>query len=119
MFPVDDLPGEGLQQLRFRIDLNGGGSVSIDDVQIFDLFFSDSEMTQLSKIIALADFQWNQNQLGDCQYELDGYWPRFLKANVPLPPPVAAIPPPAETSPPDKSASKPGVVDRVKDLFKR
>jgi hypothetical protein len=42
-----------------------------------------------------------------------------LKANVPLPPPVAAIPPPAETPPADKSASKPGVVDRVKDLFKR
>ncbi len=119
IFAVDDLPADGLQQLRFRIDLSQAGSLSIDDVQLFDLVFTNSEKTHLSEIIALGDFQLNQNQLGDCQYELDGYWPRFLKANVPLPPPVAAIPPPAETPPPDKSASKPGVVDRVKDLFKR
>jgi len=119
IFAVDDLPAEGLQQLRFRIDINGAGSLSIDDVQLFNLVFTNSEKTQLSKIIALGDFQLNQNQLGDCQYELDGYWPRFLKANVPLTPPIAAASPPAETPPPDKSASKPGVVDRVKDLFKR
>ena len=119
VFAVDDLPPEGVQQLRFRIDLNGPGSLSIDDVQLFGLVFDKSEMTQLSSIIALGDFQLDQNQLGDCQYELDGYWPRFLKANVPLPPPVAAIPPPADTPPPDKAAAKPGVVDRVKDLFKR
>ena len=40
VFSVDDLPAEGLQQLRFRIDLNGGASVSIDDVQMFDLVFN-------------------------------------------------------------------------------
>jgi hypothetical protein len=80
--------------------------------------FTNSELIQLSKIIALEDFQLNGNQLGDCQYELDGYWPRFLKANVPLPAPIAAAPRPADSPPPDKSASKPGVVDRVKDLFK-
>jgi hypothetical protein len=119
IFPVDDLPSEGLQQLRFRVDLNGAGNLSIDDVQLFDLAFDKSEITQLSRIIALGDFQLNQNQLGDCQYELDGYWPRFLKANVPLPPPpIADVPPAAETPPPDKAAAKPGVVDRVKDLFR-
>jgi hypothetical protein len=119
VFAVDDLPPEGLQQLRFRIDLDGAGTLSIDDIKLFDLVFGDAEKTQLSRIIALGEFQLNQNQLGDCQYELDGYWPRFLKANVPLtPPPVAAAPPPAENPPPEKSASRPGVVDRVKDLFK-
>ena len=119
VFAVDDLPPEGLQQLRFRIDLDGAGGLSIDDIKLFDLVFSDAEKTQLSRIIALGDFQLNGNQLGDCQYELDGYWPRFLKANVPLPPPpVAAAPPAAENPPPEKSAAKPGVVDRVKDLFK-
>jgi hypothetical protein len=118
VFPVDDLPPEGLQQLRFRVDLNGAGSLSIDDVQLSDLWFRNSEKTQLSGIIARSVFQLNQNQLGDCQYELEGYWPRFLKANVPLPPPVAAAPQPAENPPPEKAATKPGVVDRVKDLFK-
>jgi hypothetical protein len=118
VFPVDDLPPEGLQQLRFRVDLAGGSSVYLDDVELSDLMFTNSELIQLSKIIALEDFQLNGNQLGDCQYELDGYWPRFLKANVPLPAPIAAAPRPADSPPPDKSASKPGVVDRVKDLFK-
>ncbi len=121
IFAIDDIPPEGLTSLRFRIDINGPGDVWIDDVQLFDLVFNESEKIQLNKIISLAEFQLNAGQLGDCLHELEGYWPRLLAAQVPLAPaPVVNTPPaaPPVKDPPDKSANKPGVVDRFKELWK-
>jgi len=57
-------------------------------------------------------------QVGDCVRLLDGYWPRFLEENVPLPAGTAASeasvsqPRPAEEKPPERS----GWLNRVKDL---
>jgi hypothetical protein len=116
---VDDLPLEGLTQLRVRFDLMGPGEVWVDDVQVYSLAFSRSEMVELSKLIALADVKLQQREIGDCLRLLEGYWPRFLAENVPLPagatPPetVAAKPQEAEPKPPERS----GWLNRVKDLI--
>ncbi len=103
IFQVDNLPWEGLSALRARFDLTGPGEVWIDDVQMFDLVFSRAEMVELSKIISLADVKLQSGQIGDCLQLLEGYWPRFLAENVPLP---------TDASPPLKSkgelAEKPG-----------
>jgi Glycosyl hydrolase-like 10 len=122
IFTVDDLPPDVPSQLRFRIDVLGPADVSVDDVQLFDLVFNETEKIQLSKIIALADFQLNSGRLGDCLYELEGYWPRLLNSKAPLAalPLVAnpqAAPPPKDS--PEKSVSRPGVLDRIKDAWKR
>jgi hypothetical protein len=122
IFTVDDLPPDVPPQLRFRVDLLGPGEVWLDDVQLFDLVFNETEKIQLSKTIALADFQLNHGRLGDCLYELEGYWPRLLNAKAPLAaiPFVAnpqAAPPPKDS--PDKSATRPGMLDRIKDAWKR
>jgi hypothetical protein len=85
LFSVDDLPLAGLTQLRARFDLMGAGEVWVDDVQVFNLAFNRSEMVELSKIITLADVKLQQRQIGDCLHLLEGYWPRFLEENVPLP----------------------------------
>ena len=66
IFSVDDLPPDRVTQLRFRLDLQGASDVLVDDVQLFDLVFNDAEKIHLNKIIALAEFQLNQGQLGDC-----------------------------------------------------
>ncbi len=120
IFAIDDLPPDAPSQVRFRIDLSSPGELWIDDVQLFDLVFTDAEKIQLNKIIALAEFQLNSDRLGDCQYELEGYWPQLLIAQAPLgQSPFAANPPsaPQPKEPPEKSATKPKI-GRLKELWK-
>ena len=120
VFQVDDLPLEGLTSLRARFDLMGPGEVWVDDVQVFCLAFNRAEMVELSKIITLADVKLQNGQIGDCLHLLEGYWPRFLEENVPLPagaesPQTAdreAASPPTEQQP-DRS----GLLNRMKDLL--
>ncbi len=126
LLQVDDLPVTGMDNLRVRFDLMGPGRVWIDDVQLFDLYFnSENETAQLKKIVALADFQLQSGKLGDCLRELDGYWPRYLAAYVPLlsgplanqqPQQPAGNQPPQ--NPPAKQASKPsGPIDWLRSRW--
>ena len=46
IFQVDDLPLDGLSQLRVRFDLMGQGEVWIDDVQLFDLAFNERRVAR-------------------------------------------------------------------------
>jgi len=110
VFRVDDLPLEGLSELRVRFDLSGPGEVWVDDVQLNDLQFSVNELKELQKLIYRANVMLDGGQVGDCLRLLDGYWPRFLEANVPLRIPVAQKPERHATKPP-------GVMDRVKGLL--
>jgi hypothetical protein len=98
--PIDDLPLSGLDKLRVRFDLMGPGRVWIDDVQLFDLKFTDSELGQLGKILYRADSQLQSGKLAECMDQLNGYWPRFLSTFVPLPPPIANQPSVNAPSPP-------------------
>jgi hypothetical protein len=86
VFQVNDLPLEGLSPIRVRFDLMGTGDVSIDDVQLYNLAFSQAEFGELSKLIYLASVKLQNGQIGDCLHVLNGYWPQFLEENVPLQP---------------------------------
>ena len=86
----------------------GAGEVWVDDVQVFSLAFNKSEMVELSKLITQAGRELQNGRIGDCMRLLDGYWPRFLEENVPLPPGTGAMEaadtekkPPAEEKPPE------------------
>ena len=109
------MPLEGLTSLHVRFDLMGPGEAWIDNVQLYHLLFSRAEMVELSKLITLADVKLQSRQIGDCLQLLDGYWPRFLEANVALPPPspadTAAKDRPADEKPPERT----GWFDRMKD----
>jgi hypothetical protein len=83
-FPLDYLPSEGLGQLRVGFELMGSGEVWIEDVQIFDLAFSEAERNELAKLISLASVVLEKGQLADCSQLLEGYWPQFLMTHVPL-----------------------------------
>ena len=123
----DDLPLDGLSQMRVRLDLMGAGEVWADDVQLFDLAFNESELRALYKLLTLADLNLQNGQIGDCMKLLSGYWPRFLMQNVPLPQAVPALaskpaadPVPGDAAPADdKPAEAPpsSWLDRVKGIF--
>jgi hypothetical protein len=126
IFQVDDLPLEGLSQLRVRFDLMGQGEVWVDDVQLFNLALSETEIRALYKLITMASATLQNGQVSDCMRLLDGYWPRFLMANVPAGRPPAA-PPAAVASRPDENRAPPpaapkepqpaGWMDRVRNIF--
>jgi hypothetical protein len=132
---VDDLPLEGLGNLCVRIDLLGAGEVFLDDVQLFDLNFTEQERRQFDKQLALADFQLQQGQLGLCYQDLQGFWPRYLLELVPAAPPspqatvkanvkpeASIAPQPTEATPAarpqEKQATKPGALERVKEWWR-
>ena len=122
----DDLPLDGLSQMRVRLDLMGAGEVWADDVQLFDLVFNESELRALYKLLTLADWNLQNGQVGDCMKLLNGYWPRFLMQNVPFPQSVPALaakpadpvpggPAPADDKPAE--AQSPSWMDRVKGIL--
>jgi hypothetical protein len=90
ILPIDDLPPEGLTDLRVGFDLMSQGVVFVDDVQVHSLWFLEDERRELLKSIALADFQRGKGRLADCQRFVESYWPRFLQEHVALPHPGAA-----------------------------
>jgi hypothetical protein len=118
---ANDLPAEGLSELRVRFDLFGPGEVWIDDVKLFDLAFEDAERFELANLIGLADLKLTRKQLADCTQLLDGYWPHFLLAHVPLaqPTPTEKLAP--KTRPPEgvENAKKPGRWDQMRDYWQK
>jgi hypothetical protein len=130
IFQVDDLPLDGLSSLKARFDLTGPGEVWIDDVQVYNLAFSRPEILELSKLITTADVKLQNGQVCDCLRMLEGYWPRFLDENVPLPSDaphgakLAARPAeqseeqaaPAEESAPQNS-DRTGLLNRMKNIW--
>ncbi len=94
-FPLNALPLSGLSELRVGFDLMGEGEVWIDNVEVYDLYFEDSERSDLSKNFALAGVQLDSGELLETQRFVEGYWPRFLRRHVGLvdgrPQPAAGI----------------------------
>lgn len=79
---VDDLPTQGLESLRVRLDLLGPGKVCVDQVRVYDLAFDESQRVQLSKMLALIDHQLSAGDVGGSVIELDGHWPQFLENHI-------------------------------------
>ncbi len=114
---VDDLPDAGLESLRARFDLLGPGAVEIDEVEVFDLAFAESERVKLARQIGALEAAVEAGDVGACLVALDGHWPRFLEAHVPVP--AAPVPEPrAVAAPaPQKPAERTGVLDRMWRLW--
>jgi hypothetical protein len=79
---VDNLP-PSVTDLRVAIDLMGAGQVSVDDIQVFDLWFDRTERNELLKLTALANLYLGKGAAVDCERLLRGYWAEFLRRNVP------------------------------------
>lgn len=94
VFQVHDLPMAGIAHVQVRFETIGAGEVYLDDVRVVDCDFTEAERLQLSKMITLAEYKLERNELGDCAKLLDGYWPRYLDEHLPTtatgPEPAAA-----------------------------
>jgi hypothetical protein len=127
IYQVDDLPAKGLHDLRVRFDLMGTGEIWIDDVQVYDLAFSQNERVELSKLVSLADYRRNAGEYGGCLQLLESYWPQFLVEHVPLPSGAGSMarrPLPQRKQvrpdkPPSETPRSPGMFDRLKGFVPR
>jgi hypothetical protein len=90
LFHCDTFPAN-LDKVAIGFDLVGEGEVWIDDVEVYDLYFEPTELNELIKNVAVADFQLDEGRIADCERFLDGYWPRFVIEHVP-PARVAQLP---------------------------
>lgn len=100
---LTDLPATAGSEISVRFDMLGAGEVWIDDIQISDVYFEDSEQKELLKNVAYARFQLQKGALVECQRFLQGFWPQFVLEYVPPPrlaqtPTSTLIPPEAEKS---------------------
>src|SRR5262249_1201486 len=80
----DDLPLDGLSDLRAGFELRSAGDAWIDDVALHHLRFGPGERVELFKIITSAQLKLEHGEWSDCLRLLEGYWPQFWGANVPL-----------------------------------
>ncbi len=65
IFQIDDLPTARVTELRVRIDLLSAGRVEIDDLQLYDLAFAESERLELNKLITLASYKLQSHEVCD------------------------------------------------------
>jgi hypothetical protein len=122
-FPLYDLPLDGLSELRVRVDLQGPGEIWVDDVALYDLVYTETELRELAKLVTLAQVTLDNGQVGDCVQLLESYWPRLLAEKLPLRPealaPVARAP---EQTPPkaaESDSQRTGWMDRLKGVLPR
>jgi hypothetical protein len=80
----DQMPLDGQAALRIRLELLGSAEFWIDDVRLYHLRFSESERLELFKLGTSAQLKLKDGQISDCYRLLEGYWPQFLLAYVPL-----------------------------------
>jgi len=79
----DDLPADGLSNVRVGFDLMGPGSVNIDHVQVFDRWFDENDAKAITQILAsTGPLLSNQETFESCRQLLSGYWTRFLDRHV-------------------------------------
>ncbi len=86
VFLVPDLPLQGLEQVRVRLDLLGSGRVWVDDVAVYELLFNQRELVQLSKEFSEVYVLLQRGEYRQALERLEGYWAQLLLARGPAPP---------------------------------
>jgi hypothetical protein len=75
----DDLPVNGLSNVRIGFDLMGPGQVNIDNVQVFDRWFDENDAKAITQLLASTGPLLSSPATFDsCRRLLESYWPSFL-----------------------------------------
>jgi hypothetical protein len=125
----DALPVSPGGQMRIQFHLAGKGEAWVDDVELFDLRFSEPQRVEFAKRLYAARADLDDGRLVDCLHRIDGYWPRYLVEYLPQAMPHAPVgvdaPPEVSiaTRPDDAPAPAPregagGLGSRVRGLFR-
>ena len=123
-----DLPLTGLDTLTIGLEVNAPGSVWVDDLRMYHLAFTDTELTQLTQMASfVANYRISKGRVSDAIDLLEGYWPQLLAECMPnidellaqqnanmatVVPTLQTEPKPVEEPPPKKKTFG----DRIKDL---
>jgi hypothetical protein len=113
------LPLNSLEEVRIGIQYLGIGTVWIDDITLRHVSFSENEIVELHKKLAVADRRWSSGRFSELISLLEDYWVQFLFEHVPTPTPqpvvaVARSPIATEVAPPPQS---PTLYQRVRGWF--
>ena len=83
----DDLPTDGLRDLRVGFDLMGQGTVWIDNVAVHDRWFDNNDAKAITQVLAgAAPLMETPHSFESCRRILEGYWPRFLDDYIDIEP---------------------------------
>lgn len=89
----DDLPVEGLSNVRIGFDLMGPGKVNIDNVQVFDRWFDENDAKAITQMLAsTGPLLANPATFDSCRRVLTGYWPSFLDQFIELEESASEVP---------------------------
>lgn len=118
-FPVNDIPLDGGGPMRVQLYLTGPGEVWIDDVQLSDLQFAESQRIDLVKRVNAARRALDEGQVMDCLRLVDDYWPRYLVEHVPpaLAPHLSTAKSPKKSQPQEATEENQGFGDRLKGII--
>lgn len=102
--PFTQLPLEELSDLAIRFELQGTGTVWIDDVQMERLSFSEQERLELMRLISVVRFRQSNDRFSDALNLLESFWPQLLLEEMSQVPPeskkqMALISVPQRTEP--------------------
>jgi hypothetical protein len=130
MVPFRDLPLTGLDSLTVSLELLGGASVWVDDLQLYHLALTDEERTLFAHMASITTWHIREGRVSDTLDILEGYWPQLLAECMPNIEELFAkqaaaksTPSPAPPTVPDtpkilEEAQKVGFVDRIKNGLK-
>ena len=79
---VTDLPSDPNESLRLRFDMLGPGVVEIDEIEVYDLIFNQSQQNELHALLDEMESELAAGSTAQVLSRLEGYWPRFLQATV-------------------------------------
>ena len=75
----DDLPIDGLTDVRVGFDLMGPGEVLIDNIQLYDRWFDENDAKAITQMLASTGPLLSKPETIDsCRRLLESYWIRFL-----------------------------------------
>ncbi len=83
LLTIDDLPRDGLQDLRIGFDLRGTGEVWIDSVEVYDIYLTDTETNGLFKAVNKSRDDLESGKVSNCAQFLSSYWAQMLRYYVP------------------------------------
>ncbi|XZE51732.1 hypothetical protein SH139x_003396 [Planctomycetaceae bacterium SH139] len=75
---IPHLPVGDLEEIRVAIDLTGVGSVALDDLRLYDFFFTQREREELQRHAFVAAEKLRHGDLGPAGYLLDSHWTHYL-----------------------------------------
>ena len=116
-FGVNDVPLGSERKMRIQFYLAGPGEIWVDDVQLSDLRFVESQRVDLVKQLSAAKKALVEQRVMDCLRLVDDYWPRYLVAHVPPAAPVDLKLAKKPKQPASGAAEQPGLGQRIRGFL--